>query len=320
MTSLAIVTSGARLGYGLVIVSAVCAAANGVVARLVIDAGVSAKELAALRIYGAALVLFFAAFPHLRRLRRLELVQLVGFAFVGLVLGQGMYFQAIARLNIALVLTIVFTAPIFVGVYQRVREGERLPRYAYAAMVVAVAGLALAILGAGGIGSVSAAGLVLASLTMLAYVATVIMAAHLQTTMPPLARTGAALLIASLIWAVVVPPWRLPYHLLGHTTHFDGAFAFSLPVWSGVLFVVVIGSAVVYTCFFAGTKRIGPGASSVVGMIEPVLGAVLAWLLLAQSLTPLQTLGITAAIGGIIVVEQARMKSTHDAPAAAPSR
>ncbi|MFL6179778.1 MAG: EamA family transporter [Actinomycetes bacterium] len=310
MTSLAMMTSGARLGYGLVIVSAVCAAANGVVARLIIEAGVTAKELAALRIYGATIVLFFAVFPHLRRLRRREVIQLVGFAFVGFVLGQGMYFQAIARLNIALVLTIVFTAPIIVGVYQRVRKGERLPRYAYVAIVVAVAGLAVAVLGAGGIGSVSVAGLVFASCTMLAYVATVIMAGHLDTTMPPLARTGVAFLIASLVWAVILPPWRLPYHLLSHTAHFDGVYAFSFPVWTGILFVAVVDSAVLYTCFFAGTKRIGAGASSVVGMIEPVLGAVLAWLLLAQSLTPLQTLGITAALGGIIVVEQARMKST----------
>ena len=300
------VGSGRQLGYALVAVSAACAAANGVVARLVIDAGVTARELAAMRIYGAALVLLVAVLPHVRALRGGDVLQLVAFAFVALVLGQGLYFQAISRLDVALVLTIVFTAPLVVAIYQRVLRHESLPRYAYGAMVVAVAGLAVAILGAGGIGSVSAVGLVLAVLTMFAYVATVIMAARLQTAMPPLARTGAALLVAALVWAVIVPPWQLHYELLGETTSFDGVFGFSLPLWAGVLFMVIVGSAVVYTCLFTGTRRIGPGASSMVGMTEPVLGAVFAWLLLAQSLSPAQSLGIAAAIGGIIVVERAR--------------
>jgi drug/metabolite transporter (DMT)-like permease len=279
---------------------------------------VTARELAAMRIYGAALVLLLAVLPHLRALGRADALQLAIFAFVGLVLGQGLYFQAISRADIALVLTIVFTAPLVVALYQRVVGGESLPRYAYAAMTVAVAGLALAVLGAGGIGGVSTVGLLFAVLTMFAYVATVIMAARVQTAMPPLARTGAALLAASLMWALIVPPWQLPYDLLGETTHFDGEFGFSLPLWAGVVFMVIIGSAVVYTCFFAGTKRIGPGASSVVGMAEPVLGAVFAWLLLAQSLSLLQAIGIAAAIGGIVVVERARITGEDSGLAPSP--
>ncbi len=312
------VGSGARVGYALVALAAACAAANGVVARLVIDAGVTPRELSALRIYGAAIALLLAVVPHVRGLRGGDVLQLVAFAFVGLVLGQGMYFQAISRVDIAVVLMIVFTAPLVVAIYERVLHDESLPRHAYGAMIVAVGGLAVAILGAGGIGAISLLGLVLAVLTMIAYVATVIMAARLQTTLPPLARTGAALVVASLMWAVIVPPWLLPYDLLGETTTLDGRFGFSLPVWVGALFIVVVGSVLVYTCFFAGTSRIGPGASSVVGMAEPILGAVLAWVFLAQSLSPLQALGIAAAIGGIVVVERARIGSGGDGIRDAP--
>ena len=150
---------------------------------------------------------------------------------------------------------IVFTAPLVVAIYERVLHDESLPPHAYGAMIVAVGGLAVAILGAGEIGAVSLLGLVLAVLTMFAYAATVIMAARLQTTLPPLARTGAALVVASLMWAVIVPPWLLPYDLLGETTTLDGRFGFSLPVWVGALFIVVVGSVLVYTCFFAGTSR-----------------------------------------------------------------
>ena len=107
-----------RVGYALVAISAACAAANGVVARLVIDAGVSPRELSAVRIYGASLVLAVAVLPHLRGLHRREIVQLVPFAVVGFVVGQGLYFQAISRLDIAVVLVVVFTAPLVVAMHR----------------------------------------------------------------------------------------------------------------------------------------------------------------------------------------------------------
>ena len=300
-----------RVGYALVAMSAACAAANGVVARLVIDAGLSPRELSAVRIYGAALILAFAILPHVRAVRRGDVPLLVAFAVTLLVLGQGMYFQAISRLDIAVVLVVVFTAPLVVAVYQRVVHAETLPRYAYAAMGVAVAGLAMAILGVGGIGDLSLVGLVLALLTMISYSAALIMAARLPTSLPPLARTGAALLIAALFWIVIVPPWTLPFDLLGQTTTFNGRVGFSLPVWAGIVFVVVIGSVGVYASWVAGTSRVGAGAASVVGMAEPMLGGVLAWALLGQSLSALQSLGIATTIGGIIVVEHARVHTTH---------
>jgi len=296
------------VGYVLVAISAAFAAGNGVVARLVIDAGLSPRELSAVRIYGAALILVFAFLPHVRAVRRGDVPLLVAFAVTLLVLGQGMYFQAISRLDIAVVLVVVFTAPLVVAVYQRVVHAETLPHYAYAAMGVAVAGLAMAILGAGGIGELSLVGLVLALLTMISYSVALIMAARLPTALPPLARTGAALLIAALFWTAIVPPWTLPFDLLGQTTTFDGRVGFSLPVWAGIVFVVVIGSVGVYASWVAGTSRVGAGAASVVGMAEPMLGAVLAWALLGQSLSALQSLGIATTIGGIIVVEHARIR------------
>jgi drug/metabolite transporter (DMT)-like permease len=43
-----------------------------------------------------------------------------------------------------------------------------------------------------------------------------------------------------------------------------------------------------------------------------MLGAIFAWVLLAQSLTAVQIIGIVTTAGGIIVVEQARVQSPRD--------
>jgi len=299
----------AWLGYLMVAGSATFAAANGVFARLVIDAGVDPRALSATRIYGAAIVLVFFLLPYLGRIRRGHLLPLAAFGVIGLVLGQGAYFQAISHADVALVLVIVFTAPIFVAIYERLRLGEELPLYAWGAMAVAIGGVALAILSGSGVGAISLAGFLFAVVAMGTYATSVVIAARLPTELPPLARTGACMVFAVIAWAVVVPPWTLPFDALGETTTFDGRFGFALPVWAAVAVVILVGSIAVYVTWVGGTSIVGAGASSMVGMAEPVVAAVLAWGLLGQSLSALQTLGIAITVGGVVVVEQARIRA-----------
>ena len=297
------------LGYVMVVASATFAAANGVFASLVIHAGVDPGALAATRIYGAGVILVLFLLPHLRSLRRQHLLPLALFGVVGLVLGQGSYFQAISHADVALVLVIIFTAPIVVAVYERIRLGARLPLYAWAAIVVAVGGVALAIVGKGGMPAITLTGFLFALVAMIAYAWSVVLAAGLPTALPPLARTGACMVVAVAVWCFVEPPWTLPFDKLGDTTTFDGRFGFSLPVWVAVLFVILIGSVGVYVTWVGGTSLTGAGASSMVGMVEPVVGAILAWGLLGQHLAPGQVIGIAIAVAGIVVVERARVRA-----------
>ena len=240
------------------------------------------------------------------------MVHLIPFALAGFVASQGFYFQAISRVDIAVVLVIVFTAPLVVALYQRLVHDESLPHYAYGAMGVAVLGLALAVLGSGNVGSISLVGVGLAVLTMIAYSVTVLIASRPKSNLPPLVRTGTGLGIAALVWLAMVPPWTLPFDLLSETTSFDGRIGFSLPVWTAVVFVVVVGTVAVYGTWVAGASLVGAGAASVVGMAEPMLGAIFAWSLLAQSLTAVQSVGIAMTAGGIIVVEQARVRRLRE--------
>ena len=299
------------LGYAMVLASGLFAAGNGVFASLIIDAGVDPAALAATRIYGAALILIWLFLPHVRKLRRGHILPLALFGLIGLVLGQGAYFQAISNADVALVLVIIFTAPLVVAVYERIHLKEQLPLYAWLAILVSVGGVTLAILGEGGIPAISLVGFIFAFAAMIAYAVSVILAARLPTAFPPLARTGACMVVAAVIWAFVIPPWTLPFDKLGDTTTFDGRFGFSLPVWVAVLFVILIGSVGVYVTWVGGTSLVGAGASSMVGMVEPVAGALLAYGLLGQALAPTQALGVAIAVAGIVVVERARVRSAR---------
>jgi drug/metabolite transporter (DMT)-like permease len=304
-----------RLGYLFVILASALFATNGVVSRVAIDGGLAPSELAAWRVYGAALLLLGFLIAAVRRLRRDALLPLALFGVFGIVLSQGLYYEAIALIDIAIVLVIVYTAPIPVAIYQRIRFREQLPNRAYVAMVIAIGGVVFAIFGGGGgIGSMSTVGLLFAVGTMVAYAAQVILAARQPVSLPPLARTGAAMLVAAVVWMVIVPVWTLPFDLVGESEVLTGRVDITVPIGAAVAYVIVLGTALPYVLLVVGARRIGPGAASMVGMTEPVVASILAWFVLAQALSLVQATGIAVTVLAIGFVERTRQTAITTRP------
>ncbi len=302
-----------RTGYLLIIGGSVLFACTGVISKAAIDGGIAPLELAAFRSYGAGLLLLPFLLLAVRRLRRRDLLPIALFALIGIVLAQGLYYEAISRMDIAVALVIVYTGPLLVAAYQRAFQAERLPLIAYLAMVLAVGGIAIAVLGgAGGIGAISLIGIAFAVLTAVSFAGQSILGARQPIVLPPLARTGAGMLAAALIWLPVVPVWHLPFSVLDDTTELAGRIDISIPVGAAVLFAIVLGSVIPYALVINGITRIGAGAGSMAGMAEPIVAPLLAWFVLGQLLSPLQVVGIATTIACVAVVERQRFK--HASP------
>lgn len=281
----------------------------GIVAAVAIQGGVPPLDVAAFRVYAGALLLLPFVLLAIRSFRRRSIIPVVLYAAIGVVISQGAYFEAISRMDVALALVIVFLAPLPVAAYERIHLGVRLPGYAYGAMAVAVGGVATAVLaGSGGIGAVSPAGVVLAFLCMGTFAVQIILASRMPREVGPLASAGSAIVVAALLWIPIAPLWGMPFDLFGDLVPLGGRFDVDVPVWLPLAWIALLGSALPFAVVIAGTQRVGPGAASMIGMIEPVAGSLLAWLLLGQALTPLQILAIAATIGGVAVVEQARIR------------
>lgn len=296
-------------GYLLVGGGSALFASTGVVSAVAFAGGVAPMELAALRSYIAGLILLPFLLVAARRLRRADVLPIVLFALVGIVLAQGFYYGAISRMDIAVALVIVYTGPLLVAAYQRVFHAERLPLVGYLAMALAVAGVAIAVLaGAGGVGAISLLGVGFALLTAVCFAGQAILGARQPTTLPPMARTGAGMLAAGLIWLPLVPVWTLPFGAVGDAAVFTGRFALEIPVGAAVLYAAVFGSVVPYALLIAGLGRIGPGAGSMAGMAEPIVAPLLAWLALGQLLTPLQVVGVALTIACVAIVERQRYR------------
>lgn len=295
---------------GVVIVVFACTlfASTGVVARMAIDGGLDPTQVAAVRTYGGALLLLPFVVRAWRSFDRSMAGPVVAYALIGVFASQGLYFESISRMDVALALVISYIAPLPVALYRRLRLGERLPVWAYGAMVVAVGGLALAVLGGNGVGELTPLGLVLAFLCMATFAVMLILGPKQPARVGPLARAGAPLLLAGAAWFVVVPVWTVPWDAMGASVALGGSLDLAVPLWATIAWVVVVGSAIAFAIILAGTARVGSGTASMLGMTEPIVGSLLAWLLLGQALTALQALGIVVTVAAVGVVEHARAR------------
>jgi drug/metabolite transporter (DMT)-like permease len=187
-----------------------------------------------------------------------------------------------------------YQAPIIVALYTVLVQRQALQGRVILAMALAILGCALVVRAydlevfrpnlvgvAAGLGGAGAfAFYILASRAAL-------------RTLDPWTLLTYAYLSASLAWAVVIPPWQV----IGH--------GFDLRTWGAFLAVATVGTVVPFGLFISGLRFLPPTQASIVGTLEPVIAAVAAYLILGETLLPLQILGGGLVLAGVVVVQTA---------------
>jgi probable blue pigment (indigoidine) exporter len=64
----------------------------------------------------------------------------------------------------------------------------------------------------------------------------------------------------------------------------------------GFIYLGLIGAGLTYVLWFSGIARIDPASVSTLGFLSPVTAVVIGWILLEQSLTPLQCLAVISVL------------------------
>ena len=86
-----------------------------------------------------------------------------------------------------------------------------------------------------------------------------------------------------------------------------GVFAGNtLPGWLLILWIIIMGTIVPYLFVIAGLRLLSASTSSVIGMLEPVLAGVFAWIWLEQSWNGIQLIGAAVVLVGIYIADRAR--------------
>lgn len=300
----------AWLGYGMAMAAALLWAVNGTVVKVIQEsAGMSSLRLVEIRntlaFLGLALAIALVR-PSLLRVTRRELPFLALFGVVGLALVQWLYLVAVHRMPIGIALIVEYIGIVFVALWARFVYREAVRKRVWAALVLALSGLALVVELWSGL-ELDATGLAAASAAAFVLAAYFLMAEHEVGKRDPLSLVCFGFLFGAIFWAFVQPWWTFPVHLLDDSVpllgNLDGE---ELPVWALVAYMVVLGTIVPFGLMVGALRHIAATRAGIVAMLEPVAASIVAWLWLGEALGGLQLIGGAIVLGGVLLAQTAR--------------
>ncbi|HWH23961.1 MAG TPA: DMT family transporter [Candidatus Limnocylindria bacterium] len=316
------------LGVALVIVSACGFGSGALFAKPIYAAGVDWLTLLCWRFLFAALfawgwlLIWSAQRRALRAIsrRRLGVLVLLGVLYVG---NSGTYFAGLMTVPASLAALIVYLYPALVAVMS-IRFARRLEgRRPWAALVLATAGVGLAVGGIDPAATPPIEGLLLMLASPFIYAAWIILAARLggerpeSSELPAAAGAGASVPphdaeattqpeetdsspAAAIMLTATAIAWWLAAMLTDHPV---APALIPAEAWLPLVGVGLVATALALQTFYAGARRIGAAQASLVSTVEPVYTIVLATLLFAEQLTPIQLAGGTMVIVGVIIAQ-----------------
>ncbi|GEK21977.1 EamA family transporter [Cellulomonas xylanilytica] len=301
------------LGALAIVTGALLFAVNGTVSKLAMGAGLSPTRLVEARCLGSAVILVVAALvvaPRaLRPTSRREVAVLALLGVVGLALVQWFYLVAISRLPVGLALLIEYTAPLMVALWARFVFREQVLTRVWWALAACLVGLAL-VAQVGDEVTLDAIGLVAAVGAAVALAMYYLLGDRLLTTRDPLTTQAWSMAFAALFWVVLQPLWTFPTSTLGADVPLP-VTDLHPPMWVLVAWIVVLGTVVPYVLFLVGIQRVGAARAGLLGMVEPVAASATAWLVLGESMTPVQLVGGSVVVAGVVLAETSRRAPEH---------
>ena len=286
---------------------------NGIFSTVVLE-HMSAFRLAQIRAISAFAILFIVALIFKReflKLTRKEIPTAIAYGVVGFALVNVGYFLGIERgLPLGLVLVLEFTAPIWIALWIKYVRKGLVARDMWFAIALSLVGLVLVtkiwdgfkfdLLGlAGALGSAFA---------LTAYF---LIGEKFGVSRHPVGSTIIGLAVASAFWAIVLPLWNFPTDVFAMKMDIHGYLAGHLfPGWSLLLWIIVMGTIVPYLFVISGLRLLSASKSSVIGMLEPVLAGLFAWIWLNQSWDVVQLVGAAIVLVGIYLADRSKSSAT----------
>lgn len=298
-------------GEVLLVIGALAFAFNGIVSKIVLQAGLSEWRMVQIRTGGAFLFLItYVLLTNAKSLKvtKKELPLLVTYSLFGFAIVQFGYFIAISRMHVSMALIIEFTAPIWIVLWIKYVRKSFVPKDMWIAISLAFIGMLLLAQVWKGM-TLDTLGLIAAFLDAFALATYFILGERLGHSRPTASLNALGFGIASAIWAIAFPLWSFPTEIFTQTINLSGPLEkYNAPGWALLLWVVLLGTILPYLCVLAGIKLLSASTSSVIGMLEPVFAGMFAWIWIGESWTSIQLLGGVIVIAGIYLADKTRSK------------
>jgi drug/metabolite transporter (DMT)-like permease len=241
---------------------------------------------------------------------RRELPLLVAYGTIGFFLVPWLYFVAISRLPVGIALLFEYTAPLLVALWARFGQRQPVRPRLWVGLALSLTGLACVAeiwgdLRLNGIGVLAGSG---AALGLTLYY---LLGAHGVRRRDPLSLNAWAFGFAALAGLLAQAATRTgDWSPLGRTSH-------GIPVWLLCCYVVVLGSIVPFVLVAAALRHLPATSVGIIGMVEPVVAAAVAWFTLGEALNAAQLAGGALILVGVGLAETARIAAPEEAVVAA---
>lgn len=297
-----------RAGIIALFIAALAFSVNGIVSKLVLEAGLSPLRLAEVRSTGAFAFFLIYLLIFKRSALRFDLKalpEMLVYGIVGYAGVQFFYFVAILRMPVSVGLIIEFTAPIWIALWIRFVRKQHVPRSMWIAVFLAFSGLLLIAQVWKGL-TFDGIGLIAAFLDAFALTAYFLLGEKWSKRAPTETLMLYGFGISMLFWWLTLPLWTYPTEIFTKEIDLRGQAAGTFASgWMLILFVIIVGTIIPYTANLIGITKTSASSASVIGMLEPVLAGVFAWIWLSETFNAIQLVGAAAVIAGIYIATKA---------------
>jgi LPXTG-motif cell wall-anchored protein len=270
---------------------------NFTVTKYVLEHGFKPLAYSTVR-YGAATILFtWFTYGSERsfRVRRRDLLLIVVAAALGIWLNQISYVYALTYSNASTIALILGATPIFTAIIAFAIGLERLHGRFWLAAAVSFAGVALIAFGKPGGVSGSVRGDLLGIATAATWAAYTVAIAPLMRSYSPYRISALVLAIG---WVAVAAT--------GFTQTTHQSFDLSGLVWLCLVYATLGPLVLTNILWFKAVDQVGPSRATLVANLQPFIAAIIALVLLSETMSWLQVLGGVLIGGGIFLARRRR--------------
>lgn len=279
-----------RIGAALCLLAAASFAVQPLLAKIAFDSGAGIASVGTLRFALAAVLLAALARRTLAvtPLRVLLPPFVLGLTLYGL--ETGLFFASLDRIDVSLASLLVCSYPALVVAGAVLLGRERASKRRVVALVVALVGVALALVGGVG-GALDPIGIALALAAAVIYASYVLVSDRLLGTTEPL-------VLATMLCAGAASAFALG----GAAT---GSLVVAQPSRTLLLIAAIaIASTVLpIAAFLGGVRRLGPSRATILGTVEPPVTIGLSAVVFGERLTPVQLLGAVLVVSAVLIVQ-----------------
>ncbi|MFH0131422.1 DMT family transporter [Variovorax sp. VaC1] len=289
----------AALAWGGVLLAGALWGGGALVAQFLIDGGIAPQSLSLARFALGLPLLWWLywrapAQPDARwaDLSGRERFQIVATG-AAMALNVSCWFAGIAHLGAALPTVIsICCAPVIVALVSVLRGYERFGVRLLAGLLLALAGVLLLVMPAEGWGPLAqghVAGLAWSFGSAFCYALVVLGNARMPVRVPAVTASAWGMTVAALCMFAIAWPGGITWPA-------------NAAQWLGVGYTGAVTTSVAYLAFAWGARRLSPTAAVVGTLIEPLVAAVLAAMLLAQPMSPRQWAGAVLLAGAMVLL------------------